>query len=595
MKYSLLQFVAIAFLIGFCIHPTIAQDGSAKATVQEKEKKKINFNGLGRTIITQTGIDGNILESNSSLVENLTDGEFLLDLEVNAQPNKTTEVQAIIRLRNEFGGFFGAGMSVEVREVWARGLIANALKYRVGDMDVVMSPYTLFNFQEEGTVNEPAVFMPQKEVIYYEQFYKEGNTRRLQGAKLDFGFDFAKGLKDMQINAFLARIRGTDFFTVPTRLISGGEAKFTTPTLNKSLGLKADFGLNLVHTFDDLESGEATSGIRNTVLSFDFNAAIMDKEDMGLYLIGETGRSNLESKQDSVSLFEEDDSFLDIGLKFKMKPQKLALAASFIDVGPDFFSIGAQTKRANLEANKSFYNRINPDNSLRAPSLFDFSRDRSLYGFVLSDRLMPYDPRFSNVLPYGSATPNRRGVKIGVDYGEADDKIEAKLSGAFLKEIRGQGTFELKSFTLLRAAANFNFHKFADWEKKLRLTLGYQYEQTNRDGLEVEQVDLSSNLLEIGAEAELFSKFELLLGAKFLTAEGSEYVPRIDQFNDVQDFPTPYTADDTESLLAAGIKYEFKKDIYLTLQYQTFSAELGQDNNNYHDLNQFFAIYNMKF
>ncbi|MDF1865271.1 MAG: hypothetical protein P1U70_10580 [Saprospiraceae bacterium] len=595
MKYTLLKLLFAASILVFQVNMLTAQDGSAKATEKEEEGKKLRFNGLGRTLISQTGIDGNVLEADSSTIENLTDGEFMLDLAVNATPNKTSEVQAILRLRNEFGGFFGSGMSVEVRELWARGIIADAIKYRIGDMDVAMSPYTLFNTVEEGSVNEAAVFMPQREVFYYEQFYSDDNTRRLQGAKLDFGVDFTQGLEDIDFSGFIARVRGTDFFTTPTRFISGGQAKFSTVTLNDSLGLRANFGLNVAHTFDDLQSGEATSGIRNTVTTIDFDISILDKKDLGIHLVGETGRSNLEFKADSVSIFEEDDTFLDIGAKVVFKPQKLTLSASFVDVGPDFFSIGAQSKRIDYTANKSFYNRIGTERDVRMPSLFDITRDRALYTFQLSDRLMAYDPRYSNTMPYGTATPNRRGVRFGVDYGEQDDKIEANLSGAFMKEIRGQGTFELKDFTLLRAAANFNIHKFASWENKLRFTLGYQYESISRGGSEVEQADLSSNMIELGLEAELFPKFELLLGAKLLTAEGVDYVPRVDEFNDVKDFPSQFVADDTENLLGAGFKYEFKEGIYMTLQYQSFSSQLGTDDTNDYDLNQIFVLYNMKF
>ncbi len=595
MKYTLLQFLFCAGILIFQVNILSAQDGSARATEKEKEGKKIFFNGLGRTIISQTGIDGNILDADSSTIERLTDGEFLLDLAVNATPNKTSEVQTIIRLRNEFGGFFGAGMSVEVRELWARGIIADVIKYRLGDMDVVMSPYTLFNPVEEGSINEPAVFMPQKEVIHYEQFYTNDNTRRLQGAKLDFGVDIAQGIEDIDFSGFIARVRGTDFFTTPTRFISGGQADFSTVSLNDSLGLRADFGLNVVHTFDDLQSGEATTGIRNTVTTLDFDVSILDKKDFGLHLIGETGRSNLELKADSVSIFEEDDTFLEIGAKAVLKPQKLTLSATFVDVGPDFFSIGAHSKRIDYTAEKSFYNRLGVDRALRMPSLFDISRDRALYTFQLSDRLMNYDPRFSNTMPYGIATPNRRGLKFGAEYGNAEDKIEARLDGALLKEIRGQGTFELKDFTLIRLAANLNIHRFASWENKFRVTLGYQYESTSRGGLEVEQVDLSSNMIELGLEAELFPKFELLLGAKLLSAEGREYIPRIDEFNDVKDFPAPFEVDDTENLIGAGIKYEFKKGIYMTLQYQSFSSQLGTDDTNDYDLNQIFVLYNMNF
>ena len=595
MKYTLLQIFFIASLLMVQVNQIAAQDGSARATEQEEDGKKIRFNGLGRAILNQTEIEGDILDADSSTVRSLTDGEFLLDLAVNATPNKNTEVQTIIRLRNEFGGFFGAGMTVEVRELWARGIIANAVKYRVGDMDVVMSPYTFYNSYEEGTINEPAIFLPQKEVLHYEQFYQDDHSRRMQGAKLDFGLNFSQGLEDMDVNAFIARVRGTDFFTTPNRFVTGGQAQFSTTTLQDSLGLKADFGLNVVHTFDDLQSGEATTGIRNTVYTFNFDVAILDKKDFALHLMGETGQSKLEQKADSVSIFKEDDTFLDIGASVHFKPQKIKLSASFVDVGPDFFSIGAQSKRVDYRAQKTYYNRIGKENGVRNPSLFDLANDRALYTFRLSDKLMPYDPRFSNTMPYGTATPTRRGVRFGGAYGGDEDKIEAKLDGALMEEIRGQGTFELKSFTLLRAAANFNFHQFASWKKKLRLTLGYQYEAASRDGLEVEKVDLSSNLVELGLEAELFTKFELLLGAKLLTAEGRDYVPLVESFNDIRDFPAPFTADDSETLIAAGLKYEFKKGIYLTLQYQHFSSELGTNNPNDYNFNHVFALYNMNF
>lgn len=603
MKYTFTKFIILAsiLIVPFCLQ---AQDGSAKATEKEKEGAKLHFNGLGRTIIQQTGIDGAVLDNDTTTIESLTDGEFLLDLAVNATPNKTSEVQTIIRLRNEFGGFFGAGMSVEVRELWARGIIGDILKYRVGDMDVVMSPYTLFLEPEEGSINEPAVFAPQREVVHYEQFYTDENTRRLQGAKLDFGLDFAQGLDEMNAKAFIARIRGTDFFTTPTRLISGGSLDFSTASLNDSLGLKADFGLNAVHTFDDLQSGDANSGIRNTVYTLDFDVTIMDKKDMALHLIGETGMSalktaervrNADGDEENVTLTEEDDTFLDVGLALDLKKQNLKISASFIDVGPDFFSAAAQSKRIDYTAEKTFYNRIGSDRNVRTPALFDLSRDRGLYTFGISDRLMAYDPRYSNTMPYGKATANRQGVRVGLEYGKAEDKFNATVDGAFLTELRGQGTTELKSFTLVRAAANLNIHRFASWQKKLRATLGIQLESTSRDGQEIEQVDLSSNLLELGLEAEIFSKFELVLGAKLFSAEGTDYVPLIGQFNDVQDFPAPFVADDQETMIGMGIKYEFKKDIYMTIQYNSFSSQLGTDNPNDYDLNQFFVLYNMKF
>jgi hypothetical protein len=595
MKNTLVKSIIIiilAIIQPFCL---IAQDGSAKATEKGEEGPTIRFNGLGRSFLANTGISGNILDSDTTTVKSLTDGEFLLDIALNATPNEKTEVQTILRLRNEFGGFFGSGMSVEVRELWARGIISDFLKYRVGDMDLAMTPFTLFNADEEGSINEAAIFKPQKEVIYYENFFTNENTRRLQGAKIDFGFDFTSFLEDVDVSAFIARIRGTDFFTTPSRFITGGQMDFSTMSLNDSLGMKADFGINLTHTFDDLKTGNATDGIRNTVYSLDFDFTVLDKKNMAISLTGETGKSNLEQKEDSISVFKEDDTFLDVNLKLHLKKQNISLNVGYVDVGPDFFSMGAQSKRIDYQAAKTNYNRIGEERFVRKPSLFDISRDRALYTFQLSDRLMNYDPRFSNTSPYGAATPNRRGIKLGVGYGGSNDKINANIGLSLLSEIRGQGTFELKDFTLIRFGSNINLHKIANLEKNLKLTIGYQYETTSRGGVEIEQVDLKSNLIDLGLEAEVFSNFELLFGAKMLTSKGKDYIPTILEFNDVKDFPSAFLADDTETLLAAGIKYEFKKGVYLTMQYQSFKSNLGENNPNDYNFNQIFALYNMNF
>ena len=593
----------MTILLCFC-YSAHTQDGSGKAMQSKDDKAKIQFNGLGRAILSQTGIDGNILDADSSTIENITDGEFLLDLIVNASPNKTTEVQSIIRLRNEFGGFFGAGMALEVRELWLRGVIADVLKYRVGDMDLAMTPYTLFLPDEEGMVNEPAVFAPQRDVIHYEQFYTDDNTRRMQGGKLDFGLNFAQVIEDLDISAFVARIRGTDFFITPTRLVAGGEFDFSTVTFNDSLGMKANVGLNVIHTYDDLQSGNANTGIRNTVSSVDFDITLLDKKNISFHIVGETGMSNLETaervendtgdKENNITS-EEDDTFLDVGIQVELKKQNLMLSASFIDIGPDFFSVGAQSKRIEYNGEKTFYNRIGTNRMLRRPTLFDLNRDRGLYTFRISDMLMGYDPRYANAMPYGDATPNRQGVKVGLVCGKIEDKINATVNAAFLQELRGQGTLQLKNFTLLRAAANFNIHKFISYKNKLRLTLGMQVESTSREGQEIEQVDLNSNLIEVGLEAELFSKFELLLGAKLFSAEGTEYIPSIQSFNDIQDFPSRFVADDKETLIGAGFKYEFKKDTYITLQYNTLILEKETDPLNDYDLNQFYVLYTMKF
>ncbi len=594
-NFRYILFFALLTLFGGLPFGSYAQDGSALPTEKPKEERPaVRFNGLGRTILQDTQIDGDALAGDTVTSRRLTDGEFLLDLEINAQPNEKTEVGSILRLRNEFGGFFGAGMSVEVRELWARGIIADALEYHVGDMDVAMTPYTFYFFDEEGSVNLPEAFRAQREVIYYEQFYHEGNTRRVQGAKLDFGLGFTKILREADFNAFISRVRGTDFLITPTRFTSGGQASFTTRKLYSDWNTKADFGFNLVHTFDDLMSGDANRGIRNTVGTFNWNVQIFKDEDYALNFLGETGMSRVIDKEDS-TFFDRDDVFLDAGLKFTWRKPNVSVTASFVDVGPDYFSMAAQSRRIDLRNERALYDRIGNEAARRPLSMFDITRDRALYTFELSDVLMPYDPRFSNTMPYGLATPNRRGFRFTAEQGADQDLVNARIDAAAMTEIRGQGTEELKDFLLLRGSANLNVNKLIDWDSRQRITLGYQYESTQRGGLPVEQIDLVSNLLEVGVETELFDGFDILLGMKFLDARGNEFIPTIDQFNEVRDFPTRFEADDREQLYAAGFRYRFKEGVYLTIQYHGLNSRVQRPEIDNFNLNQVFVIYNMMF
>jgi hypothetical protein len=595
MKKNLL-YPIFCLLLLCCWTSGQAQDGSSLPNREDADAtKKVQFNGLGRTILNNTSIDGAILDTDTTTARRLSDGEFLLDVAVNAQPNDKTEVQGILRLRNEFGGFFGSGVTVEVRELWARGLIANTLRYRVGDFDHVMTPYTLFLADEEGMVNEPEVFRPQKDVIEYEQFYTDNNSRRLQGAKLDFGLAFPVILRDMKAEGFVARIRPTDFFTTPNRFVGGGTLDFSTRSLRDSVGLQADFGVNLSSVWDDLKTGNATSGITNQVVSIDFAVHVFENEQINVQVLGEAGSSKLDLREDEKTTFSEDDTFLEAGVAVDLKASKVRLSATYLDVGPDFFSIAAQSKRVAFNRNKTFYNRIGNERRLRMPTLFDLGRDRALYNYQLSEDLMAYDPRYANVMPYGKATANRNGLQFGAVYGDDSSLFDAELGIALLKEIRGQGTFELKDFRQIRLAANVHLNRILDWDKTTKITLGLQQEQTDRGGVEIEQVDLSSTLLEVGLEAELFDRFDLLLGAKMLSAEGRDYIPIINAFNDIEDFPAAFVADDKETMIGAGIRYRFKDDVYLTIQFQQFSLERALNPTNDYDLQQVFAQYVMKF
>ena len=567
---------------------------------EEEVGAGIRINGLGRAFIQQTDLGGTLLDTDTTTAPSVADGEFVLDLAINGQPNRVTEVQGVLRLRNEFGGFFGSGVTVEVRELWARGIVANAVEYRVGDMSLGLTPYTVHVPERDGAINTPEVFMPQQEVVDYEQFSTLNNERRLQGGRVDFGLAFDQAVEALDVRSFLARLRPTDFLTTPTRLIGGGRMGLTSSTFGP-YNSRVAVGGNYTSTWDDLESGNANDGIRNHVWSVDGRVTVWDQPSLGVALVGEGGGSVVkrvdepsETEPEMVGLRER-DTFIEIGLDVDGKGTGLDGSIHFVDVGPDFFSVSAQSKRVDYTQSLSQYNRMGNERNERGVGLFDLSRDRAIYTLRIEDQLMAYDPRYNNVLPYGRATPNRRGLRMETGFVPESGVVDTGLLIGVFREIRGQGTEELKDFLLVRGEADIPVAPLVGYGRELAVTLGTQYENTSRSGNEFETVDLSSFLFEAGLEVEVYDRLDVLLGTKLRQSNGRDYVPVIENFNDIRDFSDPFVTDDSESLLGAGLRYRFGDDVFLTIQFQQYRYADDATPADDFQLNQVFALYSMSF
>ncbi|MEO0473361.1 MAG: hypothetical protein AAF206_27360 [Bacteroidota bacterium] len=578
IKYYQIIFICCLTVLGL---------GGQQAMAQTETPSNVRINGLGRTIIENTALNGNVGDADTTTANNLLDGSFLLDLQVNARPNQNTEVQTILRLRNEFGGFFGAGMTIEVRELYARGVVADIFRYHVGDLDMKMSPFTFYQHDAEGVVNEAEIFKARRQVVDYEQFYQGDGKRRMQGGNFDLGLRAGSIFPEVNLNGFFTRVRGTDFFSLPTRFVAGGSAELIT----------TDYGLlrgNYVNTYDAISIGNFDNGIRNPVMSVEAEVHLLKKDKLRLNFEGEICQSRIRETQET-DAFDKEDSFAEGLFALALPENQVRFTLGFRDVGPDFFAMGAQSKRIDFDRDRRVFNRFGNDRRLRQPGLFDLNRDQGLYTFSLSDVLMPYDPRYSNTMPYGQATPNRRGLFFGAEYGVADSLIHARLDFAQMQEIRGQGTFELKSFTLAKLWGNINLHHLINREEVIALNLGLQVEQTSRDGSEIEQVDLQSTFFEAGVQVEIFKGLDFLAGGKFLSANGTEYVPDIVRFNEVRDFPGQLQVADNEQLLAAGLRYRFKSGVFLSLQAERFSFTNSDTPENNYQIDQLFILYEMKF
>ena len=110
----------------------------------------------------------------------VTAGWNLLDLNPHVNPTPNVEVFAQVRVLNEFGGFFGQGTQVDVRQLRVSGVLGGKVRFNVGDIYLNQSRFTLH--ADDGEVFDPwgKAFEAQKNLVAYENFF-EDNRWRLQG------------------------------------------------------------------------------------------------------------------------------------------------------------------------------------------------------------------------------------------------------------------------------------------------------------------------------------------------------------------------------------------------------------------------------
>ena len=123
-------------------------------TTVKAQGDNIKFGAYGRALQQTNRLD----KKDTLNIDNTSGGQVLMDLGIKINPDKKTEIQSILRLKSNLGGFYGAGNVAELRQLYVKGIIANFASYQVGDIYLKMTPYTMFNNYSELSVSEAAVF-----------------------------------------------------------------------------------------------------------------------------------------------------------------------------------------------------------------------------------------------------------------------------------------------------------------------------------------------------------------------------------------------------------------------------------------------------
>lgn len=550
-----------------------------------QKTKKVQFVGGARSLMNANGLTVQDTTVDTTTVKRKNGGYALLDLGVNIRPNKNTEIMGMFRIRNEYGGFWGAGVSFDVRQLWIKGIISNAIRYQLGDINIKQSKYTLYNHHADQIDSLPLVFQQQNAIIGYDKFYMNNNTWRMQGAHADFGLSFAKIIKEINISGFMTRLNPTDFGSINDRLMNGISLQVI-----QSKSFSAQFNRSRIF---DLKGTVTTPNIfSNAVNTVELSYQKMFKSKI-YQVSAEIGNSRYtHSELPGYPVMK--DYFVNASAKFNMPFKHFTAVVDYMNVGPDFRSMGAQSKDINYNLPSAMYSRIGNSQQLRSVGLMDVIANDNLYNRTISTNLISESQIYNNILPYGLATFNRQGVLAKMIY---NNKKFVQLTAEVdaLSEIRGQGSSALKQFTQMKVYAGLPVHQWLSLKKRILVQLSWQSQSTQRTSdASVENVDLKSQRISAGIRWEFSPNFELMGGFISQNTKGSDFIADRNTFTEVVYF-NQGNYDVQQQVSAIGIRYNFSSRTYISALWQSSMFKDASDNVADYTMNQAGIIYSIAF
>ena len=535
--------------------------------------ENIWFDGVSRAYFTRDAINISVTDDTLS-ARNVSNGYSLLDLNTHVTPIKDIEIFTQLRLKNSFGSFFGSGTKVNVRQLRAKGVINNKIRFSVGDLFLKQSKFTLYNYDEELLSYENDLINPYRDIIHYENFYTE-NRWRLQGAQADFSYEFDRYIRGLDFDFFVTRPRGSSQINETTYssdiLLSGGSI---ISQINKQL----IFSGNYINLFEPGASGTKNISIRNPVHDISLLYSF-DKEKYHIQQKLHTGfskrfwlHSELENGMpDSISNRTQ-GMYFELDNKYSKKDSTLSFSLGYRYVDPNFRSAGAQTRRLDYNNINSIYPNYTNMSLIRPPSIFDLMSDNIWYNQEISSTLMIFNPIYSNVLPYGEATPNRSGIYLNAKANNIDKKYIAKINVGYFREVIGQGTDDKRKFSLLKGSLKVNFDRLLNWNKELSFYISSNSEISAGSGRELSSLNLFSNHINVSVNAELLDKLFIQTSYNMFLANGNEFITQRDNYGNITYF-TKTQIDQKEHVVSTGMMYKFRKNVYANLNYNSWGMK----------------------
>jgi hypothetical protein len=548
-----------------------------------QKEKKVSFIGGARSVMSNNQLAVRDSLADTTTAPRNTGGYALVDMGVNIKPNKSTEIMGMFRIRNGFGGFWGSGVTFDVRQLYMKGVIANKVRYQLGDLNLKQTPFTLYNHHADAVDSLPALFLLQNNIVQYEKFYKN-NTWRMQGANVDFGFTFKDGIEELNVTSFITRLNATNFNNVAERLMAGAVVEVV-----KNKHLKAAYNFN--STFDVLGTIRDSNVFASTVHSVDAQYKTRVAAHQQLSVGAEFGTSAQQFSRDTLAP-KLNDYFIHGYSTVTFEKQHLTASLGYLNVGPEFRSIGAQSKDVNYNALPAYFDRYTNSQGVRPLGLLDVLANDNIYNRTVTSRPAAVNNLFNNAMPFGIATANRLGGYASVQYKK---DIDASITYYNLSEIQGQGTLALRKFNVVKANVMLPLHKYLKLQNKLELQAGTHVQSIKRtSNAEVENVSYSNMQFNTGIRYEIFKDFDILGAYLMQNTSGDDFVAERNSYNSIIFF-SQEKYDVQQSIGGAGLRYNFTPKIHLSTFYQRSTFADGYKQKADYNINQFSIIYNMLF
>ena len=551
------------------------------------QQEKVWFGGLARSYFVR---DANSFENDSTSAKSSSLGYNLIDLNTHINPLNDIEIFAQLRIRNEFGSFFGSGTDIVVRQLTAKGVLAKKIKFSVGDLFLKQNKFTLNNNDEELPFFNSGFSSTYRDIVHYENFYLD-NRWRLQGLQTDFSYEFDRFIETIEFDFFITRPRGSSSIgngvTQSDMLISGG-------TMTSKISKNLTFESNYVNLFEVPSSGNTDISLRNPVLQGgltyqnETSKAIFKQNIQTGY--SKRGWLQFDSlTNQSIGMFSEiSSSYSKIDSSFSF-----FIGGRYVD--PNFRSSGSQTRRIDMreDNNNSIYPNYSNEQISRPITAFDIVTDPTIYNQDISPTLMSFNPMYSNSLPYGEATPNRVGVFTNFDLKTENKFLELNFNSSYLQEIIGQGTKEKRNFLFLSGNSKLNLHEVLNTNKKFILSVSFINETTNRSGTTSEQIALNSKHLNFSTDLEMLENIFLQLGLKQVNSLGNEFLTERIEFGEISTFNN-INYNQIDNLYSLGLKYKFRPNVYMNLQYNWWGTNFNDINVSDFKYQRLLFIFSVK-